>query len=694
MRLAVIAAAVLGFIGGAFAADAKPLVTGLKNPRAVAVGPDRRVYVTVCEDPEKAGTGAVMAIENGKVVPFASSLDVPSYLVAWQNWLLILDKECIWRIDRKGKAERFVRLADFPEKVDELSGICVDERGMIYVTTEHDEGAGDRPSIRAGLFRINQRGKTESVLDNADRPSQLFGSAILMDGMSHLLVFSGSLHRFNLEDRSIELVAKDNSPRTPRFLLPAYGPRFGGIAWDHHGRLYLSRRGGNVEVIGRPGDSPVQVASGFSLPGGPCISPDGKAILVPDVKAGTVTAIPTGDPTRPVDESPLPLATEIAFPDLQWAGWTGETPAGKPNPLRPLVLTHANDQSGRNFVATQHGVIHVFPNNQAAKKTKVFLDISERVRYDDKSNEEGFLGLAFHPDYKRTGEFFAFYTERTPGHSNVLSRFRVSKDNPDKADPASEEVLLRVQHKYWNHDGGTVIFGPDGYLYLALGDGGAANDPDRNGPNLNTLLGKIIRIDVNRRDGDKPYGIPKDNPFVGRGDARPEVYAYGLRNVWRMAFDRPTGRLWAADVGQNIYEEINLIEKGGNYGWSYREGLHPFSAKGVGPRPDLIEPIWEYDHEVGKSITGGAVYRGLQFPELAGMYLYADYVSGKIWGLRYDEKQKRVVANRPIREPNVPIMSFGEDDRGELYFMTYSPSGRDIYRFVRDQGTKIGKGNP
>jgi glucose/arabinose dehydrogenase len=192
---------------------------------------------------------------------------------------------------------------------------------------------------------------------------------------------------------------------------------------------------------------------------------------------------------------------------------------------------------------------------------------------------------------------------------------------------------------------------------------------------------------VNRRDGDTPYAVPKDNPFIGREAARPEVYAYGLRNVWRMAFDRPTGRLWAADVGQNLYEEIDLIEKGGNYGWAVREGLHPFGAKGVGPKPGVIDPIWEYHHDVGKSITGGAVYRGSQFPELVGSYLYADYVSGKFWALRYDEGAKRVVANRPLRDPNKPILSFGEDDRGELYALTYDAAGRGIYRFVRSPAT-------
>jgi glucose/arabinose dehydrogenase len=661
------------------AADApKPLVTGLKNPRAAAVGADRRIYVTVCDDPEKKGTGAVMAIENGKAVPFASGLDRPLYMATWQNWLFVTDKECIWRIDRKGYAERILQRADLPNSMFELSGICVDERGEFYVATSAAGGKG-------AVVRFNAKGKIGQSFDLSKQLTGLFPAAIAMDGMSHLLILnaSGTLYRLKLADSSVVELA----PTVPMTNFPqeriedAISTQ--GLVWDNHGRLYLSRPG-RLDVIGRPGRAPAQIDSSILLPAGLCINPNRRSILVPDARAGTIKAIPTGDPNHPIDESPLPLATEVAFPDLQWSGWSGETPAGKPTPLRPLVLTHANDNSGRVFVATQHGVIHLFPNDQAAKSTKVFLDIQSKVRYDDKSNEEGFLGLAFHPDYKRTGEFFVFYTETTRGHNNVLSRFRVSKDDPDRADAASEEVLLRVTHKYWNHDGGTVVFGPDGYLYLALGDGGSGNDPDGNGQNLNTLLGKIIRIDVNRRDGDKPYAIPKENSFVGRSDARPEIYAYGLRNVWRMAFDRPTGRLWAADVGQNLYEEIDLIEKGGNYGWGIREGLHPFGPKGVGPRADLIEPIWEYDHEVGKSITGGAVYRGSRFPELAGMYLYADYVSGKIWALRYDEAKKRVVANRPLRDPNVPIMSFGEDDRGELYFMTFSQSGRGIYRFVRE----------
>jgi glucose/arabinose dehydrogenase len=312
----------------------------------------------------------------------------------------------------------------------------------------------------------------------------------------------------------------------------------------------------------------------------------------------------------------------------------------------------------------------------------VFLDLQDRVKYNDNENEEGFLGLAFHPDYKTNGEFFVFYTTKKAPRTNILARFRVSRDDPNRADPGSEEEILRIKRPFWNHDGGTLCFGPDGYLYIALGDGGLANDPFGNGQNLKTLLGKVLRIDVNHKDPGKAYAVPADNPFVASKDARPEIWAYGLRNIWRMAFDRQTGVLWAADVGQNLYEEIDLIRKGGNYGWNIREALHPFGARGTGPRAEYIDPIWEYHHDVGKSITGGQVYRGTRFPELQGSYVYGDYVSGKIWALRYSDAEKRVVANRPIRDRGVPIMSFGEDEQGELYYMTYTPSGQGIYRFM------------
>ncbi len=387
-----------------------------------------------------------------------------------------------------------------------------------------------------------------------------------------------------------------------------------------------------------------------------------------------------------VDTTPLPIESTVAFPNLEWTGWEPTSEEGLPTPLRPILLTHAGDGSNRIFVPTQQGVIHVFPNDEKAAATKVFLDISKKVVYKDKENEEGFLGLAFHPNYKKTGEFFVYYTTTDAPHTSVISRFQVSKNDADKADPNSEVELLRIPQPFWNHNGGTIAFGPDGYLYVGLGDGGAANDPHGHGQNLKTLLGSILRIDVDRKAEGKAYGIPRDNPFVNREDAAPEIYAYGLRNVWRMSFDRETGAFWVADVGQNLWEEINIVTKGGNYGWNLREGLHPFPPDAKEPkRDDLIDPIWEYHHDIGKSITGGHVYRGRKVPELEGLYLYADYVSGKIWGLRYDAKAKKVTANHPLRSNNIPVISFGEDEQGEVYYTVVAPNGKGIYRFQRSK---------
>jgi glucose/arabinose dehydrogenase len=396
-----------------------------------------------------------------------------------------------------------------------------------------------------------------------------------------------------------------------------------------------------------------------------------------------------------VDTSPLPVQPVVAFPRLRWSGWQAESEDGKVTPLRPILLTHAGDGSNRVFVPQQQGVVHVFQNTDGDQQTKVFLDISHRVFYDDKENEKGLLGLAFHPNFKKNGEFFVYYTVKEPVNTNVVSRFKVSKSDPNVADPDSETELLRSSQPYWNHDGGTICFGPDGMLYIALGDGGAGNDPHNNAQNLQTILGKILRIDVDHHDEGMNYAIPKDNPFVGSEApgavpgkvtylARPEIWAFGLRNVWRMSFDRKTGALWAGDVGQNVWEEIDLISKGGNYGWNLREGLHPFSPSLKVKPAEVIDPIWEYHHDVGKSITGGNVYRGTKVPSLEGYYLYGDYVTGKLWGLKYDEKMKQVVANRPIEmpQPPLPIISFGEDEAGEVYFTIVSPTGQGIYKFI------------
>jgi glucose/arabinose dehydrogenase len=384
------------------------------------------------------------------------------------------------------------------------------------------------------------------------------------------------------------------------------------------------------------------------------------------------------------DESPLPLKAEVAFPQLKWTGWSPVSDQGLPLPIRPIILTHADDKTNRIFVATQRGVLHVFPNDQQATQTKVFLNIQKKVVYIDKKNEEGLLGFAFHPNYKQNGQFFVYYTTTDAEHTSVVTRFRVSKDDPNRADPNSEVEIFRIKQPYWNHNGGTIAFGPDGYLYIALGDGGAGKDPHGNGQDLNTLLGTILRIDVDHNSHGKNYAIPKDNPFVNRGEkARPEIWAYGLRNVWRLSFDRKTGALWAGDVGQDIWEEINIITKGGNYGWNLREAKHPFGPNGSGPRSDLIDPILEYHHDVGKSITGGNVYRGKRLKKmLGGAYLYADYVSGKIWALRYNAKKKKVTANRPIPGNKMPVITFGEDEQGDTYFCIVAANGKGIYRFV------------
>jgi glucose/arabinose dehydrogenase len=643
------------------------MLTGLKGPAAAAVGPDGRVYLTVRGELGKDGDGAILVVEGGKAVPFATGLDDPEGLVTWQEGLFVADRERVWRVDRKGKAAVFAAAAAFPSPPHALGAIDVDEEGKLYVA---DAGGGEGGAV----YRITPQGAVSLVSDAKRSPALKKPAGLVMDGLSHLLLLdggSGELHRIKLADGTATKVAE------------GFGSG-GGLAWDRYGRLYLSDRdGGRLFVIPRPGERPVALGSGLGSPAGIALDPAGQSLFVPDGAAGTLTAVPAAVPGAEVDETPFPLETALAFPDLRWTGWKPEDEKGRVAPLRPLALTHAGDGTDRVFVATEQGVVHVFPNDQKADRTKVFLDLRDRVVYDDNQNEEGFLGLAFHPQYKKNGELFVFYTLRQPKLTNVLSRFRVSPDDPDRADPASEEELLRITKPFWNHNGGTICFGPDGYLYVVVGDGGSANDPYHHGQDLSKLFGKVLRVDVDHKEPGKNYAVPPDNPFVGRGNARPEIWAYGLRNPWRLAFDRKTGALWTSDVGQNLYEEIDILTRGGNYGWSIREGLHPFGPGGAGPRPDLIEPIWEYRHDVGKSLTGGAVYRGARLPELQGWYVYADYVSARIWALRYDEGKRRVVANRKIPDPNVPVMSFGEDEKGELYFLTYSNSGRGIYRFIR-----------
>ena len=409
-----------------------------------------------------------------------------------------------------------------------------------------------------------------------------------------------------------------------------------------------------------------------------CLQDHGNLVSYRNIKVRRLPA--DGKAPEPVDGA-LPVTVEKAFPALEWANWKSETDAGKVIPFRPIVLTHAGDGSNRIFVASQQGVIYVFDNDQGVKSSQVFLDLSDRVKYTDQQNEEGLLGMAFHSKYQENGKLCVYYTSNKTDLLSMVSEFTVSKDDKNKGDAASERQLLTIPQPYWNHNGGTLCFGHDGMLYIALGDGGAGNDPHGNAQNLGTWLGKILRIDTDHHDTGKAYAVPKDNPFVGQEGALPEIYSLGWRNPWRIAVDRKTGDLWGADVGQNLYEEINLITKGGNYGWSRRESMHPFGVHATDANPEMIEPIFEYDHMVGKSITGGTVYRGTRVPELAGKYLYADYVSGKVYALTYDAATKQATHNDSVEGNGLPILSFGEDEQGDVYFLIVAADGHGIYRF-------------
>lgn len=350
---------------------------------------------------------------------------------------------------------------------------------------------------------------------------------------------------------------------------------------------------------------------------------------------------------------------------------------------QPVDFQYPNDGSNRLFVVSQPGTIYVFENNNNVTAKKVFLDIRDKVLF---GGEQGLLGLAFHPDYKNNGYFFINYTTSNPRRT-VVSRFKVSSTDPDAADRSSELILFTVDQPYSNHNGGQTSFGPDGYLYISLGDGGSGGDPQNYAQNLRSLLGKILRIDVNNRSGNLNYSIPNDNPFKGNtNNLREEIYAFGLRNVWKFSFDLPTGKLWAADVGQNAWEEINIIENGKNYGWRIMEGNHCFNPPSDCNKTNLTMPVWEYGRgdQGGYSITGGYVYRGTSASALKGKYIYGDFVSGNIWSL---ELAGSNATNKLLFSTNHSISTFGLDQNNELYFANYS-TGR-LYKF-NGTATKVG----
>ncbi len=363
---------------------------------------------------------------------------------------------------------------------------------------------------------------------------------------------------------------------------------------------------------------------------------------------GLVTTLPSNTPI--LSEGDLIL--ENAFPSLSFS--------------LPVDLQNAHDGSDRLFLVEKSGVIRVFNNSPDTSSSLVFLDISGIV--SSGSSEMGLLGLAFHPDFSTNGYFFVDYTADSPRRT-VITRYQVNANDPNLANVSSAMVILEVAQPYTNHNGGQIAFGPDGYLYIAMGDGGSGGDPQGHGQNRSTLLGSILRIDIDNPGSGTDYSIPLSNPFLGNamGYAE-EIFAYGLRNPWRFSFDHETSDLWLADVGQNQIEEVDLIQNGGNYGWNLKEGSQCYAVSecdGLG----LMDPIWEYNHGVGSSITGGYVYRGSRLPSLYGDYLYGDFISGRIWSLEYEGIG--TTNNTELFDTSLSISSFGIDESGEVYVLSY-----------------------
>lgn len=404
--------------------------------------------------------------------------------------------------------------------------------------------------------------------------------------------------------------------------------------------------GGSPAAPGAPAPVPSTPAPTPAPAPGPAPGPDAGLQQKPGLKGLNFPAsgVATGD-----------VRFVKAFPNLSFSS--------------PLWFGQAPGNSGRAYVAEQGGRVWVFDFNGAVATKTVFLDLTDRTRAN---GEQGLLGFAFHPDFASNRLVYAHYNENANPNvqegRTTVEQFAASADGLSAN--RSGTVLLSEAQPFNNHNGGSLLFGPDGMLYLALGDGGSGGDPQNNAQRLGNVLGKVLRL---RPDGT----IPSDNPFVGQSGARGEIWAYGLRNPFRASFDRGTGQLWTGDVGQNIYEEIDVVVKGGNYGWRLREGAHDFNTSDPRPSTPLIDPIFEYTHDNGRcSITGGVVYRGGALPKLTGQYLYGDFCSGDVWALSHDNGQ-RALAN--VRLGSVPNPSgFGEDAAGEVYLTAFGDGS--VYR--------------
>jgi glucose/arabinose dehydrogenase len=338
---------------------------------------------------------------------------------------------------------------------------------------------------------------------------------------------------------------------------------------------------------------------------------------------------------------------------------------------KPLEMTFPNDGTNRLFLVEQGGKIYVIPNSTTTTKLKVFLNLSDSVVTGQ--NEMGLLGLAFHPDYKNNGYFYVNYNRFINGtYYTYIARYTVSATNPDSAVKASKKILMKFAQPYTNHNGGCLRFGTDGYLYDGQGDGGSSNDPNGNAQKLNSYLGKMLRIDVDKETANRPYDIPADNPFINTANAYPEIYAYGLRNPWRFSIDPVTNLLWVGDVGQNYLEEVDIVEKGKNYGWNTMEGFQCRGGATGCNKTGLSLPVYDYYNSAADpknqgncSVTGGFVYRGNAIPDLQGKYVFGDYCSGRIWAITYIPGVDTSVAQLVVA-PSL-ISSFALDQNNEIY---------------------------
>jgi glucose/arabinose dehydrogenase len=431
---------------------------------------------------------------------------------------------------------------------------------------------------------------------------------------------------------------------------------------------------GCIPIVSQDPPAAVPSLTAIQALASPSVVPQSLAAPATEQRSPSPSAsIPTTDtPTNePAVTSTAPTSVQ-AFPDPGEYTWELVVDGLE----RPVDLVEANDGSGRLFVLEQAGVVRVIQNE--ALLPQPYLDIRPIV--GSQGNEQGLLGVVFHPRFAENGYLYLNYTDRN-GNTNI-ARYTRSPENQDLADPQSEKRLLFVEQPYPNHNGGSLAFGPDGYLYLGLGDGGSAGDPQGYAQRRDTYLGKILRIDV---DGGDPYAIPADNPFADGGSEAggglPEIWAYGLRNPWRFSFDRLNGDMYIADVGQGEWEEIDFLPAGSlpgvNFGWDYREGRHPY--EGAPPRDaSLVDPVEEYNHSQGCSVTGGYVYRGEALPEWGGIYLYGDFCSGFVWGALRGLDGAWESAR--LFETGINISSFGEDLEGEIYLLDLNGG---IYRLAR-----------